>query len=168
MMIRYFAETLGDTGNVAFEYLMALLRIGQVRLVGAPVLVMGGRWTPCSRLMATPMSTPYVNVVCCLRSNWVRTMRVEMPNLDTTGNVVSTEPASQQVELYTHGVRNVLIANDPPPPQGPFLATAKRYQEIVVPTLELGRQWRAVDCHPRVIPVPVFDHASMRAVVTPP
>lgn len=170
-MIRYFAQTdASDTGQVAFYYLRALLRIAPVRLISAaPGLE--GPWTAAARLLATPMALSFVNVVCRNPSRWRWQQNVAMPNLDAQGNVVSTDHARGDIELYTKGVRNVLLVNDPPP-EAPAalegaLQTALRYQAFVVPTLDLGARWQRLDCHARVIPVPVLDLASMREAICP-
>lgn len=170
-MIRYFAQTdATDTGQVAFRYLRALLRVSQVRLIAASP-AMDGPWQATARLLASPMVGPFVNVVCCQPARWSWTQNVAMPNLDADGNVVSTDVAHGVVELYTARVRNVLLVNDPPP-ESPAaleraLRTALRYQAFVVPTLALGSRWQRLDCHPRVIPVPVLDMATMRDVICP-
>lgn len=174
MMIRYFAQTDdSDTGRVALEYARSLLRIGPVRLLaitGSFSAEMHGRWRSFSPLLATPMTEPYINVVCCHPSRWSWEQQIAMPNVDPQGNVVSSDTARGRAELYTRGVRNVLLATVEPPPLPvlePALATALRYQAFVVPTLELGARWGRLDCRPHVIPVPVLDHAAFRAVVAP-
>jgi hypothetical protein len=166
-MIRYFVATTGDTGRVALQYLKSLLRISHVRLVGLPMLDLQGPWAACAPLAMTPMTQPFVNVVCCPPALWSQDRSVEMPNLDQHGNVVSHETARGASELYTHGVRNVLLATTNPPAPGPALESARRYEALIVPTLALGTEWQRVQCHPRVIPVPVLDQAAMRAALCP-
>lgn len=167
MMIRYFATTAGDTGKVALHYLKSLLRVGHVRLVGLPVLDLQGAWMSCAALTMTTLSAAYVNVVCTTPDLWVREQVVQMPNLDERGNVVSMETARGTSELYTQGVRNVLLAASYPPPPGPMMATAIRYEAVVVPTLDLAQAWHRANCHPRVLPVPVNDHGAMRMALAP-
>lgn len=174
-MIRYFAQTdASDTGQVAFFYLRALLRVSPVRLISTAAAMLGP-WQAAGRLLTVPMFEPYVNVVCCTPGRWSWTQNIVMPNLglgaDGKMTVTSTEAVRGTAELYTVGVRNVLLVNDPPP-EAPaaleaVLSTALRYQAFVVPTLDLGARWQRLDCHPRVIPVPVLDMASMRAVIAP-
>lgn len=170
--IRYFALTDDSpVGRVSFEYMRGLLRIGSVRVatMGAGL---SGRWEPFARLLITPLpATGYVNVVCCLPGQWSWTQRVPMPNVDAQHQVTSTDWATHRVELYTAGVRNVLLVGSPPP-QAPArlqetLSTALRYQAFVVPTFELGEKWMRLDCHPQVIPVPIFDPDALRDVIQP-
>lgn len=168
-MIRYFAGThASSTDAVALEYLKGLLRVAPVRLLS----ISGGmnnRWEPYAALLATPMTMPYVNVVCCPPARWTWVQQVEMPNLDPQGQVTSVETASSRVELYTVGVRNILIATHPPDPirDEPGLASALRYQAVIVPTMDLWEAWERVDCHPHVIPLPVTDYQALRGVIIP-
>lgn len=170
-MIRYFAVTdESEIGALAFEYLRGLLRCAPVRVISLSMGCHGHRWEAAESLLITPLAPVYVNVVCAQPSQWVTTVRVSMPNLDAHGRVVSTEPAQRQAELYTQGVRNVLLVGTPPPAGDLLegaLATALRYQAFVVPSRELADLWRPLDCHPVVLPVPVLDVATLRAVITP-
>ena len=171
--VRYFALTDDSpVGRVAFEYMRGLLRIGPVRVASmGPGL--SGRWDLYAPLLLTPLPRDgYVNVVCCLPGQWSWIQRVPMPNVDTTGKVTSTEWATNRIDLYTAGVRNVLLVASPPP-EVPSrlqetLTAARRYQAFVVPTFELGEQWMRLDCQPQLIPVPIFDPAALRDVIDPP
>lgn len=164
--VRYFASTTGDIGNVAFQYLRSMLFSFRVRLLSLPPATLEGVWRACYPLFATPLPSPYVNVVCCPPAFWVREQRVSMPILDKDGNLTGMEPAVGTAELYTSGVRNVLIATTVPP-AGPARTTALRYEAIVVPTLELGAEWQRAGAKPTVIPVPVLDHHVLRNAIAP-
>jgi hypothetical protein len=173
-VIRYFADTSNsETGRIARGYLNSLLRSRQlVRLlsVGAP-LDLDGPWAPYAALLMTPLSPAFVNVVCCHPSRWSWTQRVAMPNLSSGGEVASVTHASGRVELYTRGVRNVLLTTEPPswgqPGLDLMVADAMRYEALVVPTLELAAHWHRADCQARVVPVPVVDHQAFCEVVVP-
>ena len=163
--IRYFASTSdGSDGLLALAYVKALLRIAPVRLLSVSG-GMGARWQPFSALLMTPMGTPFVNAVCCPPARWAWTQKVSMPNLDAKGLVMFQDLAVERLELYTAGVRNVLLTDAIPDPirHETAIATALRYQALVVPTDEVAHAWRRVDCHPTVIPVPVTDITAMQA-----
>jgi hypothetical protein len=94
-----------------------------------------------------------------------------MPNLDASGRITSTDWATNRIELYTAGVRNVLLVASPPP-EVPSrlqetLVAALRYEAFVVPTFELGEKWHRLDCHPQVVPVPILDPAALHAAIAP-
>jgi hypothetical protein len=166
-MIRYFATTDdSDTGRVALAYLKSLLRLGPVRLVSVSGSL-GVRWEAFTPLMGTMLAYPYVSVVCCVPGRWTWLHRVAMPCLDKHGQVIAMDHAAERLELYTAGMRNVLLAACPPPsdPQvlQDTLATALRYQAFVVPTQEVADQWAGLDCHPRVISV--MDHVALRDAI---
>lgn len=167
MTVRYFAGTTGDGGNVAFQYLLSMLRAFPVRLLPFPPATLEGAWRACAPLLMTPLMLPYVNVVCCPATYWVREQHVAMPVIDQHGNVVRTEQAVGIVELYTTDVRNILMATTPPPPVGLARSSALRYEAIVVPTLELGAEWQRAGAHPIVIPAPVVDHQALHNVICP-
>lgn len=136
--IRYFACTDDSpVGRVALMYLKALCRIAPVRLCPLEV-PMGKRWDPYASLALTPMNGPYVNVVCAARSQWTWTQVVAMPKT----SISPAETAVETVELYTVGVRNVLIA-PAEPPEGPLWAdhraSALKYDAVVVPPAQRER-----------------------------
>lgn len=165
LFIRYFAATDNSPlGDVALHYCKALLRIAPVR-VASMTGGLGGAWERYATLLGTPLSDHFVNAVCCHPSAWTRIQRVEIPNV-VDGKMVSIEKASQRMELYTHGVRNVLFVVDGPRALSPEAdASALRYEALVFPSPDVAALWSAH--HKWVIPVPVLDHASMRAAVVP-
>ena len=73
--------------------------------------------------------------------------------------------AKHTVELYTRGVRNVLIATKHPQSQDQITAAAK-YEAMVVDSEELRMGWE-MNGRPGalVIPIPVMDHDAVRAAV---
>ncbi len=170
-IIRYFAITDDSAiGRVALEYAKGMLRIAPIRVLSMSG-GLSGRWGLYTPLMLTPMPDAYVNVVCCQPAQWSWLQKVPMPNVDAQGKVTSTEVATGRIELYTAGVRNVLLVASPPP-VAPLLLrealeTALRYQAVAVPTVELGEKWMRLDCHPQVIPVPILDPTALRAVIAP-
>lgn len=184
MHIRLWAATdLSESGTLALEYARALVRIAPVRLISVTGLLEGS-WRSMQRLLETPMVTPLVNVVCCDEGNWIRTIRVGMPEEDrmqasiASGKVqsakVKTEPMDR--ELYTVGVRNVLVARELPSALA-FSRTAAKYESIVVPTHELQLAWTSnqarwlhdIKCDtgpiPSCIKLPIVDHRELRVAV---
>lgn len=166
--LRYFATT-DDTelGRMGLEYLKSMLRVGPVRVLSMSG-GMFGPWAPYAQLLGTPVSYPFVNVVCAEPARW------------TWRQVVATDkdPVDGRVELYTAGVRNVLLAGpgDPPGVLTAQAATAMRFEALVVPTTRLLLKWGEVGkslglldgtsvlFSPTLIPVPP-DHDLMRAAL---
>lgn len=176
MFIRYFATTdASGPGALALGYLRSLLRVAPVRLVTLSVSLEGGAWAGQQGLLTTPMVGPMVNVVCADPLHWIRTLNVPMPDQDgmraalATGNVADLPKSKAErasFELYTHGVRNVLLAPSLPRTE-PELETAKRYEVVVVAREQLSREWEGLTKRqPALIRVPVTDHAAIRAAIT--
>lgn len=174
--IRYIASTdESPTGMVALGYLKALLQIGRVRLItysGG----LHGKWEPFAPLLMTPMpGHNFANVVCCDPSLWTRTHRVAMPVRGTR----DLEEATARQELYTAGVRNVLLTRE----RHDALTTvqqaaARRYDHIVVDTEETLRTWWTPDPagdlfpilpgqDPALVPIPVRDVRELRGIILP-
>lgn len=172
--LRFFADTSGSrTGQVALEYARSLVRMAPVRLVSVSGALEGG-WRALDRLLVTPMAGQMIaNVVCTEPELWVRRLKVPMPKHDplaatlATGELPGVEPgvevAERVMELYTEGVRNVLIAVAPAKNKDQA-ATAARYEMVIAPTTRT-----TIVADPRVtavhVPVPVIDHAALRALV---
>lgn len=140
--IRYFACTDDSpVGRVALTYLKALCRISRVRLCPLEV-PMSQRWNAYAALALTPMNGPYVNVVCAARSQWTWTQVIAMPK--TANSPAAT--AIDTIELYTVGVRNVLIA-PAEPPEGALWdihrESALKYEAVIVPPVTRAR-WAAL------------------------
>jgi hypothetical protein len=172
MMIRYFASTDDSpTGRIALAYLKGMLKIARVRVLSMSS-GMSVEWERYSATLATPMLShatntvpDFVNVVCCEQARWIWTHHIQAP-LRAGG----FETITSKAELYTVGVRNVLIADDPPtdPEQ---LRTAERYQDIVTSNVKSAAAWLAAAWiqgngrPPAVIPTPVTDVESLRRAI---
>lgn len=148
MFIRLWAPTdLSEAAATALLYARALIRFEPVRLV-TTTNQLEGPWQHMHRLLETPMVTPMVNVVCDLPERWTRTVPVGMPASDTMqATIASGKPqttkvdvVNKEIELWTHGVRNVLFALDlaKTPEQA---ATANKYDAVIMPTIEQVLAW---------------------------
>lgn len=108
MFIRYLAHTdESPHGAIALDYLRAMLcfdvPIRLLSLSGTPLDHRGtGAWSLYRNLLTTPMSGHFINVVATPR--WVTEFRFSMQNADGT-----SEDVAEVRELWTAGVRNVLI-----------------------------------------------------------
>lgn len=135
MYFRFFAQTdESAAGQLARAYLRSLLRVAPVRLVSVTGGAPSAGWAPMWGLTSTPMDeTPthghrWINVVATSPEHWTRRHTVQMPaSLVGAG---PAEKASRVVELYTEGVRNVLILVN-----GTAVdrAIADRYEVQIVP-----------------------------------
>lgn len=115
MYIRFFIEPAGPLGELAHSFVPALLRIAPVRLVLAAggELALPPPWSATHMpLLSTPMDeTPdahgnrFINVVCCAPEHWVRNQRFVVPGRPGE----KTETIERTIELYTEGVRNIII-----------------------------------------------------------
>lgn len=194
MFIRFFADTTGSHLSLyALEYMRSFMRIAPVRLVsvtGQPA----GRWGAYGMLMVTPMAGPCINAVCCDPSRWTWVERVpaserpvnvgellgpentDSPDHKELGVPAVAETITGRVELYTQGLRNILFAVAPPRSKLE-LASAMKYEAIVVPTEMNASGWRTNGREPIVLGVPTLsggsspskiDHARMREIFIPP
>jgi hypothetical protein len=174
--VRYLAQT-DDTpvGQMALAYLKGILqaRVAPVRLVSIAGPLQDGPWMHYASLLVTPMVPGgYVNVVCCSPARWVWEQRTPMTRRLPDGNV-AIETATQWRELYTQGVRNVLLTNAPLPlperqqqtTHWARWATAQRYEALVVPDARLHQVWSVVHPEVALIPTPVTDARSLGAVL---
>jgi hypothetical protein len=169
--IRYYAATNDTpTGRVALEYFKSLVRIAPVRVLSTTG-GLSGAWAGFSAALATPVTYPLVNVVCSAPNRWTWTQRVEaMPGSVTSSAHITavTVPAKMEriegrLELYTRGIRNVLLAADEPSDMEQ-LATAIKYEAIVVPSEALLAAW-LVRRSTVYIPIPVMEHDVLRSAV---
>lgn len=126
--IRYMAATDGSPASrMALAYLPALLEIGRVHLVSVTGLLSDG-W-PLSLIgSAADVPSSFINVVCCQRWAWLPSLSNEM------------------IDLWTAGVRNVLIVGSAPDGDVALMATARRYDAIVVSESEALRGWETLGC----------------------
>jgi|SRR6185295_3207092 len=180
--IRYYAATdATPVGRAALDYLKGLLRIAPVRVLS----VTGGLQGPWERfgtVLSTPIGPTFINVVCCDPARWTWIQKIDMPNV-VDGKVVSTEHAEQRIELYTRGVRNVLLIASTEA-RVEQAASALRYDAVVAidhlvaakigATLQLARvayaMTHAAAKTPIVIRVPITDasgHEALRQAVAP-
>ena len=167
--IRYLAATDDSpAGVLALAYLHGLLRIAPVR-VGTMSGGLSGAWTHYSQLTLTALCVDFVNVVCCASSRWTWEQRVTMMERKPDGTVGPGERVSRRVELYTASVRNVLLTDDLPR-DSDKVATALRYDAVVVPNAEMHVHWSQLR-HTRpdstvMVSVPVrADFAALRAAI---
>ncbi len=170
MMIRYFAETDDSNyGRLALEYLKALLRLAPVRALSVSMPgAMSRSWDAYYGLFMTSMGAPYVNVVCCHPRRWVWANRIQAP-LRGGG----FEPIDSTTELYTVGVRNVLLTSGPPSGAPPRhlpsalsqVAAARRYEAVVVPTATACASWIELGVSPSIVAVPVVDLDALRVAI---
>jgi len=173
--IRYFADT-SDTplGRAALGYCKSLLRIAPVKVIGTPggFAAMQGEWRQFDELLLTPMAGDYyVNVVCAHPQRWAYTQAIQPPThawSDETGDyapVTDGKPVSGMVELYTMGVRNVLLVGKMPITKGELLTGAK-YEAIVVKSISEIDIWKrhCAACGELVFARP-GDHDAVRAAV---
>lgn len=158
MFIRYWADTTGSQlSYYALEYMRSFMRVAPVRLISVTG-VLAGRWQAYGELLATPMTPAFINAVCCDPARWTWHERVPagsrpvVPVGDHEEVVVPevTETITGMVELHTAGVRNVLFAVAPPR-SAAQLATAKKYDVVVVPSSSHGDGWIKNGIQPRVI-----------------
>ena len=165
--IRYMAATdASPVGIIALEYLRSLLRIAPVRVVSMSGGTLEGPWDYYAAVLATPIGPSFVNVVCCAPVRWSFLHATHMPVM-LEGKVVGSERAEQRIELYTQGVRNVLIM--PQGPEGPHqAAVAAKFEARIVPTPQSEAE-RLRNCLGTLIPVPVSEtnHVVLRSVVDP-
>ncbi len=175
--IRFFAETHdgSSASRSALEYLHSVIRIAPVRLVSVTG-ELARPWRVFTRLLTTPMDGPLIaNVVATSPEHWCRQLKIPMPDKDplaaalATGKiapVVAAEVARGSVELYTEGVRNILITESIPA-TADQMTTAMRYEAVITSSRSVQVGW------PRdgVVPVHLMSpisHAALRIFVTGP
>jgi hypothetical protein len=169
-MVRFFCPVNDSPlSELARSYVEAFVVLGyQVRVIATRMADMGqiagGPWKKHRGLFLTPITTPFVNVVCGEPFDWYR--------------------------LYTVYVKNVLIASSPPAPDlvvpamsvdprrfappgvtptvgmvkdEPSIAAqvAARYDAIVVPTMEISSEWSRIDLLPFVVPTDVGPNGAI-------
>ncbi len=169
-MVRFFCP-IDDSplSELARAYVEAFVVLRyQVRIIATRMAdmgrIQGGVWQKHRGLFLTPITTPFVNVVCGEPFDWHR--------------------------LYTVNVKNVLIASSPPAPDlvvpammvdprrfappgvtptvgvvkdEPAIAAqvAARYDAIVVPTMQISSEWTKLDLLPFVVPTDVGPNGAL-------
>jgi hypothetical protein len=141
--IRFFAATdRSQIAELAWNFMRRMIRLRPVRVISMSG-GMAGRWVGYETLTATPMIGSYVNVICCDSSRWTWTTHVEAPTKAQSpaqvaaGGAFEAEQISSRAELWTAGVRNVLIVGSPPRSK-PEVDTAKKYDEIIAPSVDIA------------------------------
>lgn len=140
-LIRFFACTDDSaSGDVARLVLPALLGVAAVRVCSLTGEY-SGRWSRWAELGITPMSDRYVNLVCAPPERWE--WAVHVPATSTDGSEAA------KLELWTAGVRNVLLAPGPPPDRKGFpqrlVESAKKYDAFVCTAYSDFCAWRMFD-----------------------
>jgi hypothetical protein len=151
MWIRYLAS-VDDTvyGRMALAYLRGLVLYAPVRLIPqtAPP---SAAWDPyvTSLLAHPPRRHPldsYVNIVCTAPERWTW-----MHAVTTQTRSGTTEVIRGRLELHTAGVHNVLIAATVPT-DAHQIASAKRYETVMVQDEETAAAWRQLEIETFVAP----------------
>lgn len=123
---RYLAATDGSPmGRLALEWLPTLLRIGMVRVATLTGEYVGG-WERYTDLMTSPIGDAWVNVVCAPVSRWTWVQHIPVGNPDGTESA-----ALERVELWTAGVKNVLLAGWEVPSDHHQADTVCKYDLII-------------------------------------
>jgi hypothetical protein len=167
MFLRLFVSAdESPAGLLALAYLPSLLRIAPVRLIDPRRLIIGvldGPWAKYSTLLGTPMTGPMINVVCTPPDRWTWVQKVTATKKDDPAS--EKETVSGRCELYTAGVRNVLITSQTHVSRmvdawSEQANAAAKYEAIVVPVATA-----AFAAPTYVIPTPVTDHAALRRTI---
>lgn len=144
--IRFFAATdHSPVSELAWAFMRRMMRIRPVRVISLSG-GMAGRWNGYNALLVTPQVGTFVNVVCSDPGRWTWITRAAAPRTQLTGAELAggaeaeTETITERAELWTEGVRNVLIARDAPR-SAAELATAGKYDVIIVPDLQTGSKF---------------------------
>ncbi len=163
-VIRYFCHTdlAGPRADFCAGYAEVFLALGYaIRIIPVEMadftqISAQSRWAKLRMQFATPVSPPYVNVVCAHPFWWGRHFTVGVRNLLITGDhpdqirvLARTAPRSAvRLAQGTHAEEAVTGAPEGTGehdlrPADPF-AIAMRYHAIIVPTPELVAPWADV------------------------
>ena len=146
--LRFFADTSDSAiGHAAFSWCKSLCRVAPVRVVSLSG-GFAGTWQSFQELMLTPMVGNYVNCVCAHPRHWAYTQSVPAPDRAFGGlehHVVDGKKADEvltgNVEIYTTGVRNVLMYMAAMSISQPQFATAMKYEAIVCASVDDAMWW---------------------------
>lgn len=185
--IRVFASTDGGAvSNVALEYVRSLIRAAPIRLISVSGLL-DKSWMIFERLLTTDMSGRMLaNVVITEPQYWVKQLKIPMPKRNPMAEMIaarssgqfsseeraqaprpgSVEVAESTVELYTAGVRNVIVLASAirSPVQ---IKAALRYEAAITPNRNDAAQGSG-ELLPLHIGAPVQHHNMLKAVVLGP
>lgn len=163
-IVRYWCS-IDDTpmGARSLAYADALVAMGlTVRIIATRMGALqertkdGAPWGRHRKLFLTPMLGPYVNVVCGEPDDWKRLYTVGVKNVLIAGDPPSgTEKAKGlQINLGRPGERDVVKLGDDELAR----EVALKYQVIIVPTEEISSRWNELGGKPVVIPTDVGAH----------
>lgn len=161
MWIRYFADTSdGAHGQVARAWVSTLLKIAPVVIVTTSPGMPTEKWAVWGPLFRAPLDGPFVNVVCAHPTKWAWNQ-----NLVASVSEGRAETTSHRIELYTAGVRNVLIHGFGPR-DADHTAAATRYEAMVVMDEASAMLWEMAGvARPHVLHP--GDNNGMRSVIIP-
>jgi hypothetical protein len=176
--IRYFAVTNdGPIGRAALAYLPSLLRIAPVRVISKSGQLEGA-WRRFEALLLTPMSGTCVSCVCTHPSSWVWEQSIPMPSANVGVQSAATAVSTPQtggiargvVEIYTPKVRNVLFMVESPTTDAQRQTAAKYEAVICAYAYQSGKMQTGTlaGAFTAFVPLPVTDHAAVRAAVLGP
>lgn len=189
MFIRLFATTAPESPvcGVALHYLRSLIRLAPVRVIDPGRMIPGvpdGPWARHASLFHTSMEGDYVNVVCTEPSRWTWVQKMAVPKAcavvahnsracerGTKGCSVrhkaeEIDLVEGRLELWTAGVRNVLLIGAQSPTDPAEYATALKYDAIITDSKRVMNEWPGgVGIYPVLVPVPVQDHEVIRSAV---
>ncbi len=140
-MIRYFCQVHpGAAGETPAGYLEALAATGRAvraQPIGVANFDIDGRWRLLRHLFITPMTTPFVNVVCApagLSLGQRFTLKIDrrLGHVQTRPDVVY-EPETALVGYYTLGCFNVAITSPFPAPSPHELQALAKYDLVICP-----------------------------------
>lgn len=167
--IRYFATTDGSVASeLAWNFMRRMIRILPVRLCTLSGGLVG-RWEGYNALLATPMTGDFVNVVCCDPARWTWIQSAAAPKAPPVAEAIAAgkappvEMLSSRAELWTKGVRNILIAATTPRSEAE-LETAKKYDAVIVTNRQHAEWFAGQQMHTLEIEHP-YPEAAVRAAV---
>lgn len=168
MYIRFWATTdeSSSVSPIAIEYLRSLIRIASVRVIDpgrmGPAAI-DGPWARYGQLFHAPMAGTMINVVCTEPSRWTWVQRIQAPK--TNDPNAELEEISGRAELYTAGVRNVLIVTKQPTNEAQ-IRTANLYESVICSDPTLQRDWVYTAVGAGIVHVAPGDHRLIRIAVT--
>lgn len=169
MYIRYWATTTASSqvSSIALAYLRSLIRIAPVRVIDPARMgpaVVEGEWARYANLFDTPMVGSMINVVCTQPSRWTWMQKISAPKTDDPA-CKEFEEIYGRAELYTEGVRNVLIvATRPATPDQ--VEAANRYESVICSEPSLQRDWVYTANGSGIVHVDPTNHRLIRIAVT--
>lgn len=169
-----YVRMISDTGHggiaeLGWSFMRRMIRFTPVRLFTISG-GLAGRWIGYELLLMTPMLGTFVNVVCTDPGRWTWLERVSVsksPAIVTNAEVWVDEEAeviSGRQELWTKGVRNVLIVGSLPRTQAE-IDTARKYDCIVVTTEDHLEWFLSKNMIATLIPPPYLETEVKHAIL---